>query len=66
MKGKGALAILLNKPLEDDTEEDAPDSSRESASSREYFDAFVSALRDEDDDTAFDAFKDLMSACKDD
>ncbi len=50
MKGKGALAILLNKPLEDDTEEDAPDSSRESASSREYF----------------DAFKDLMSACKDD
>jgi len=65
MKGKGAIALLLGKPSkDDDTEEEAPSSSKGEDGARAYFDEFSQAMRDEDEDGAFDALQSFVRACK--
>lgn len=67
MKGKGAIALLLGKPSkDDDTEEGAPSSSKGDEGARAYFDEFAQALREEDDDGAFDALTSFVRSCKGD
>ena len=64
--GKNAIALLLGKPSKEDTEEEAPSSEKgEADRGRDYFDEFTAALRDKDDDGAFEALRSFVSHCTD-
>jgi hypothetical protein len=67
-KGKGAIALLLGKPMggKDDEDESEDMDASEDGESSAYFDEFVAAMKDDDNDGAREALKGFVRACKKD
>ncbi len=65
-KGGNAIALLLGKAKAEPEEESAPESSKGSDDARAYFDTFASAMRDDDDEGAYEALRGLITSGKDD